>query len=362
MEERMNRKIKAKHGMQALISLLMAFAVSGILMAVCGYQPFLIFGAILHGAFGSKSAIVQTLIQSTPLIFSGLAYIFAARAGMFNLGMEGQIYMGGIAAAAIGGMDLGVPAPVHIGLTLCAGMIAGGLFGALAGVMKACFGANEVISTLMLNFVAINFTSYLVNYPLKAPGPVAQTQNVMPSALLPKLSAHSQLSAAILLAVFTALAVKYFLGRTAKGFDVTVTGSNQKAAQTAGIRIRRILILAMFVSGAIAGIGGACHITGVDRRFVDGFSAGYGFDGIAVAALASNRPLMVLVSSIIFGALRAGALRLNMTTNLPTDFISVIQALVVIFVAAPMFVEDLKRSVYKLAGRTAGRRKEAKER
>lgn len=336
------RKVKQQGKITVIWSFGLVLLISGVLLAVCGYNPVQVFLLIAQGAFGSKSAVIQTMIQTTPLIFSGLAYIIASKAGMFNLGMEGQIYMGGIAAAAVGGIDLGLPAFAHIAVTLLAGGIAGGLYGALAGIMKAKFGANEVISTLMLNFVAINFTGYLVNYPLKAEGPVAQTENVMSSALLPKLFERYPLSIAILIALAAVIFMKIFIERTTIGYEIRVVGNNKAAAETAGISIQRIVVLGMFLSGMIAGLGGACHITGVDRRFVDGFSNGYGFDGIAVAALAASESVMVLPAALIFGVLRAGALRLNMTLKLPTDFVSVIQGLVIIVVAAPMLVDSLR--------------------
>lgn len=346
------------NGITVICSFVLVLLLSGILLAACGYNPIQVFLLIGQGAFGSPGAVIQTFIQTTPLIFSGLAYIVASKAGMFNLGMEGQIYMGGIASAVVGGLDLGLPSLIHIFLTLLAGCVAGGLYGALAGAMKVKFGANEVISTLMLNFVAINFTGYLVNYPLKADGPVAQTENVMPSALLPKLFGRYQLSIAILIAIAVAVIIKMFIEHTTTGYEIRIVGSNMSAAETAGIPIHKILVLGMFLSGMIAGLGGACHITGVDRRFVDGFSNGYGFDGIAVAALALSKPAMVLPAALIFGILRAGALRLNMTMNLPTDFVSVIQGLVIILVAAPMLIYRMKNSGKKLVCR---RRKEMAE-
>lgn len=339
----MERKKGKQQGKMTVIwSFGLVLLISGFLLVLCGYNPVQVFALIAQGAFGSKSAVIQNLTQTTPLIFSGLAYIIASKAGMFNLGMEGQIYMGGVAAAWIGGIDLGIPAFAHIAVTLLAGSIAGGLYGALAGIMKAKFGANEVISTLMLNFVAINFTGYLVNYPLKAEGPVAQTENVMSSALLPKLFERYPLSIAILIAMAAVVFMKIFIERTTIGYEIRVVGNNKAAAETAGISIQRIIVMGMFLSGMIAGLGGACHITGVDRRFVDGFSNGYGFDGIAVAALAASESMMVLPAALIFGVLRAGALRLNMTLNVPTDFVSVIQGLVIILVAAPMLIENLR--------------------
>lgn len=325
------------------VSLFISLVISGIILAACGHNPFFAFGAIFKGSFGSGQAFLQTLIHATPLIFSGLAFNFAMRAGLFNLGMEGQLYCGAMVAAVVGSLNLNLPSGLYTLIALLAGCLAGGLFAALAGVIKAYFGANEVISTLMLNFLALNITSYLVNYPLKAEGPVPQTNTVSSAALLPKLFPRSQLSTSILIALGVVLFVFLFMRLTVKGYEIQVVGNNPKAAQTAGVSIEAVVMLAMFISGVVAGLGGACHVLGTDRRFVDGFSPGYGFDGIAVAALAANNPLAIPLSALVFGALRSGALMLNMTTNIPTDFISVIQALVVVLVAAPRLIDELGR-------------------
>ena len=326
-------------GWVSVISMIAAVLVSGIIIALCGYNAIEAFTAIFKGSFGSFNAVIQTFTQATPLIFSGLAFTFAKRAGLINLGMEGQIYIGAIVAAIIGSIDFGISTFLHLPLAMLAGAGAGGIYGGLAGLLKAKYGSNEVISTLMLNFIAISFTSYLVNGPLKAPGAVPQTASILETAMLPRLFPRQQLSIAIFIVIALAIIIKYFMSKTPKGFEIRVVGYNHKAAETAGINIGRTIIIAMFISGAIAGLGGTCHVLGVDRRFIDGFSPGYGFDGIAVAALAAGNPVLVIVSGIIFGALRAGAMELNMMTNIPSDFISVIQALVVIFVAAPMLVE-----------------------
>lgn len=327
----------------SIISLMFAILVSSIIMAVCGYNPFEAFGAIFKGAFGSQRAIAQTLTQATPLIFTGLAFTFAKKATLINLGIEGQLYLGAIAAAIIGSMNLGLPTIVHLPLAIIAGMIAGGLFAGLVGFLKVKFGANEVIATIMLNTIAINFTSYLANYPLKSEGAIAQTQMILDTAMLPRFISKYQLSIAIFIAIAVCIFVKYYIDKTATGYEIKCVGMNNVAAQTAGINIGKIMVISMLVSGAIAGLAGACNTLGVDKRFIDGFSPGYGFDGIAVAALAAESPIGVIFSGIVFGALRAGAMFLNRTTRVPTDFINVVQALVVIFVAAPLLVKDILR-------------------
>lgn len=327
-----------------VVSLILAMIISGIIMAVCGYNPFEAFGAIFAGAFQSQSGLAQTFTQATPLIFTGLAFTLAKKTTLINLGVEGHLLFGAMAAAVLGTVDLGLPIFLHLPLTLIAGMAVGGLFAALVGLLKVKFGSNEVISTIMLNEIAKLFCSYLVNGPFKAEGAVSQTVKVLPTAMLPRIMSKYQLTFAIVLAVLACVAVKFFMERTVKGFEIRCVGLGSVAAETAGINVGRMMIAAMFISGAIAGLAGACHVTGVDRRFIEGFSPGYGFDGIAVAALAGENPIGVIFAGVIFGALRSGAMVLNRTTNIPTDFINVIQALVVILVAAPLLVKEILRA------------------
>jgi ABC-type uncharacterized transport system, permease component len=327
----------------SIISLFLAVLVSGIIMAVCGYNPFEAFTTILIGAFGRQRAITQTLTQATPLIFTGIAYAFAKKANLINLGIEGQLHMGAMASAIAGTMDLGLPAYIHIPFALIVGMLAGSLLAGFIGVLKVRFGANEVIASIMLNEIAVRFASYLTNYPFKAEGSIAQTDKIQESAMLPRIISQYQLTIAIFIAIIVCILVKYFIGKTATGYEIKCVGYNPVASETAGINIKRILITTMIISGMIAGMAGACNTLGVDRRYVEGFSPGYGYDGIAVSALAADNPIGVIFSGIIFGALRAGSMELNRTTKIPIEFISVIQALVVIFVAAPLLVKEILR-------------------
>lgn len=332
-------QIKEKAG--SMIALFLAILISGIIMAVCGYNPLEAFGAMFAGAFQSQSGIAQTLTQATPLIFTGLAFTLAKKATMINLGVEGQLLFGAMTAAILGNMDMGLPIAIHLPLTLLGGMTVGGLFAALVGQLKVKFGSNEVIATIMLNEIGKLFCSYLVNGPFKADGAVSQTEKVLPTAMLPRIVEKYQLTVAILLAVLVCIAVKLFMERTVDGFEIRCVGMGSTAAETGGIHVGKRMVAAMFISGAIAGLAGACHVTGVDRRYIEGFSPGYGFDGIAVAALAGENPVGVIFAGIVFGALRSGAMVLNRTTNIPIDFINVIQALVVILVAAPLLVEEI---------------------
>ena len=322
----------------SILSLLIAIVISGVIMAVCGYNPIEAFGAILAGSFGSQRAIVQTLTQATPLIFTGLAFAFAKKASLINLGAEGQLYMGALASAAVGMLDLGLPMALHLPLAVAAGMAAGGLYAGLVGVLKVKFGSNEVIATVMLNSIATYLVDYLLNGPMLAENSsVAQTERVLETAQLPRIFQQYQLTIAILLAVAACILVKLFMDRTALGYEIRAVGLNPDAAETAGISKAKVTIVALCISGCIAGLAGASHVLGVDRRLINGFS------GISVAALAADSPVGVIFAGIVFGALRAGTMELNRTTSIPVEFVNVIQAMVVILVAAPLLVKELKR-------------------
>lgn len=339
----------------SVVSLLLAVFISGIIMALCGYNPFEAFAAILEGAFGGQRAIMQTLTQATPLIFTGLAFTVAKKATLINLGIEGQLYMGALAAAAVGVLDFGLPMMLHLPLSLLAGIVAGGLYAGLVGVLKVKFGSNEVIATIMLNTIATCLAGYLLNGPMMATdNVVAQSAKVLPTAQLPRLVSKYQLTIAVFIAVAACMLIKYLMDKTTLGYEIRCVGLNPIASETAGINIGKIMMISMFLSGAIAGLAGASHVLGVDRRMIMGFSPGYGFDGIAVAALAADSPIGVIFAGVVFGALRAGAMVLNRTTSIPTEFTNVIQALVVVFVAAPMLVKEILRIKDHQAGKGAG--------
>ncbi len=325
-----------------LAAFLMSLILSGIIMALCGYNPFEAYGAILVGAFGSLRGIVNTFVQATPLIFTGLAYTFAKKASLINLGVEGQMYMGALGTALIGTLNLGLPTFLHLPLAILAGFLFGALYGGIIGFLKVRFGSNEVVAGVMMNTIATCIVGYLLNGPLLAEGSVsAQTERVAETAQLPRVFSQYQLSYAIFLAIAACIFVAWFLNRTTFGYELRAVGINAKASETAGISIAKVMIIAMCVSGGIAGLAGANQVLGVDRRLINNFSPGYGFNGIAVAALASDNPIGVILAGTVFGLLSTGATELNRTTSVPVEFVGVIQAMVVIFVAAPLLIRDI---------------------
>ncbi len=325
-----------------IIALILAILTGAVIMAVCGYNPLEAYSAIFKGAFGGRTEISLTLVQATPLIFSGLAYTVAVKANIINLGVEGQLYMGSLGAAIVALAPLPFPGAIRAVLAILGGIIFGSLYAGLVGLMKVKFHSNEVIATMMLNTIAVYFVDYMVTNPLTEVGKsLPQTAKFDKAVWLFKILEKTQLTVAILLAVVTCIIIKIIFDRTNLGYEIKCAGLNQEASKAAGIRLGAVVIIAMLISGGIGGMLGACHVLGVDHRLISGFSSGYGFDGIAVAALAAGDPLMVVLSGIIFGALRAGCQVLNRTTGIPTEFVDVIQALIILFVAAPLLIKSV---------------------
>jgi simple sugar transport system permease protein len=326
-----------------LIAIVVAFLVGALVLIATGYSPVDVYTAMIMGAFGDVYGVGQTLTQATPIIFTALAFLFSFKCGLFNIGAEGQLIMGGFTAALIGISFSDLPAPIHILLALLAGALIGGLWGFLPAFLKARFGAHEVITTMMFSYIATYLTSYFVNYPFKAPGWVAETVPIADSAELPRILPPTQLSASIIIAVAMAGAVYYILQKTTLGYEVRASGLNPSAAENGGINVKRTMILAFIFSGALAGLGGAGEVLGVHYRFIQGFSPGYGFDGLAVALVGGLNPVGVLLAGVLFGALRSGGMLMTRATHVPLDIVVIIQALVIVFVAAPNLIKYFLR-------------------
>lgn len=353
-----SRKLTDSSLFISVIALVISIVISAMIMLLCGYDPVEAYGAIVVGAFGSLRGFAQTLTQATPLIFTGLAFTLAKKANLINLGVEGQMYMGALGAAVIGIVELGIPGWLHILLAVGMGFLFGAAYGMIVGILKVKFDSNEVVAGVMLNSIATCFINWLLNGVLLAQGsPVAQTERVVKAARLPRLFASYQVTIAIFLALVACVAIKWFISCTTLGYEIRAVGLNKRGAETAGISVGRSWIVAMLLSGGIAGLAGVNQVLGVDRRLISEFSPGYGFNGIAVAALAADDPVGVTLAGLIFGVLKAGALELNRTTGIPVEFVDVIQAMVVLFVSAPLLIRHMGRCGQLLR---TGSRKEAK--
>jgi len=289
----------------------------------------------------------ESLVLSTPYILAGLGVALGFRGGLFNIGAEGQLFVGGLASVYVGYSLTGLPAYVHLPLAILAGVCAGGLWGAIPGFLKAKTGAHEVINTIMMNYIAFRLTDFLLQGPMSRPDGLPITPEILPSAYLPALFDRPiRVHWGFFLALGVAVLVYLFLWKTTLGFEIRMVGANPKAARYAGIPIAARTVLTMALSGAIAGLAGVSHILGVDHRMVRAFSTGYGFDAIALALLGNSHPFGVVLASLLFGFLRGGAARMQSVAGVPVEIIRVIQGVVIIFVAAPAII----RGLYRLKG------------
>jgi len=337
-----------------LRALLLAFVAGSLVMLLMGENPALAFSALLKGAFGSWRAVGRTLQDATPLALTGLAVALAFRAGLFNIGVEGQMVLGAFAAGVVGVMlveGAGFPPVLAAIVALLAAVAAGAAWSALAGALRAVFRVHEVLATIMLNFIAYALASFLLMRPgVKEPGPVPQTPALADGARFPELA--DGLSSGILLAILAAVAVGLFLARTRVGFELRTVGLRRSAARAGGVRVGRAIVLAMTLSGALAGLAGADQVLGVHGRYIEGFSPGYGFLGIAVAFLAVNRPLAVLPAAFLFGALKSGSLAMDALTTVPREIVHMLQAMILVFMAAEAWADRRRRLARRAEGGT----------
>jgi general nucleoside transport system permease protein len=290
--------------------------------------------------------ISETVLSSTPLVLTGLAVALAFRAGLFNIGGEGQLQMGAMAAVLVGFGIEGLPWFVHLPLALLAGAAGGALWGFIPGLLKARTGAHEVITTIMLNFIAFRLVDYALRTPLyQRPGradPVSPF--VEPSAALPPLIEGLRAHWGIAVALVAAVLVSWLLFRSTRGFEFRAVGLNPQAARYAGMSIGRSVVLSMMTAGLLAGLAGATVVLGTTRAMSPGLAGGAGFDGIAIALLGRARPVGVVAAAFLIGALRAGSTPMQSATGIPIHLVGVIQALVIMFIAAPALV----RAIYRI--------------
>ncbi|MHA1958994.1 MAG: ABC transporter permease [Candidatus Thorarchaeota archaeon] len=321
-------------------SVLLSLVVAGVIMLMAGYNP---GQAFLWLAVGALSQMDQVLFYATPLILTGLSVALAFRCGLFNIGAEGQLYMGAMAAAVVGYM-WSFPVFLHPFLSLLVGAIAGGLWGFVPGLLKAYRGAHEVVTTMMLSYTAILFTSYLVgtNGPFWDGSMVPQTPALQDTAILPTLFGN-YIHWGFIIAILAIFAIDFLINRTVLGYEMRAVGHNVDAAEYAGINSRKKMAVALGLSGALSGLAGAEEIMGTYERFVSNWSPGLGWDGITVAVLGNNSPWGVFAGAIFFGALKAGGNTMHQIAHVPIEMVKVIQGLVVLFVAAPRIISWLTK-------------------
>lgn len=316
-----------------IVSVLLAFAIGGILIWLQGVNPLYAYWVLFSNALGSSEGLVRVMEKSTPLILTGLAVTVGLRAGLFNIGAQGQLLVGAV-GAAWAGYAFTVPAIIHLPLAIVFGMLCGAAWASIAGVLRAYRSVSEVITTIMLNSIAIALVDYLASRPLKEPDqPLSRTPPIAESAALPFIG---PVPSGFILAILVAIFFGWFLVRTTSGFRFNTIGLNPNAARYAGISVKRTIVLAMFVSGALAGLGGAVETLGVTGRFEPAFNAGLGFDGITIALLARANPIAAIPAALLVGTLRAGAATLQFETGIEPEVVDVILAITLLLVAAPI--------------------------
>jgi len=323
-----------------VLAVLIALLIGAGIILYLGQSPVEAYGYLFRGAFFSQKAIAKTLTEATPMIFTGLSLLVGFKAGLFNIGAQGQVIMGGIAAVTIGAFVQNVIVN-NIVVVLIAAALGGFIWAAFAGFLKARLGIHEVITTIMLNYIAGAYEQYALNYPLKAggvDGPSPQTPPVHVQSQLPLLmeSTNQALNFGFILAIIAAFLIWFLFQKTVLGYEIKAVGSNITSAENAGINVKWILILTMGISGILAGFAGAERVLGGIGQYTykAGLMASYGFDGIAVALLGKNNPIGVIVAAILFAALRTGGSAMQFNTEIPSQIIIIIQAIIILLIAA----------------------------
>jgi len=326
-----------------VLSILLALVVGGVVILVSQLlepngslnpiRPFEAYRSLFLGAFGNVDNVVETLVQTTPLVLAGLAVAIGFRAGLFNIGAQGQFTLGALGAVIVGVALADQPGFVAITAAVLAGTLVGAAYGFIPGFLKAISGAHEVVTTIMLNYVANSILAALVSGPLKVPNsPSPVTRDVGNAAFPILIGTDGHLG--LLIALVMAFVIWWLLFRTTRGFEIRTVGANPDAARYAGMRPKLITVFTMSLSGALAGLAGACVVLGVTHKMQSSFATSVGFDAIAVALLARSNPLAVLPSALLFGAMRAGSNRMQVEARIPPELINVLVATALLFLVA----------------------------
>lgn len=336
-------------------AVLIALLIGALLMLAIGIDPLEAYAKMWSGIFATPYQVGVTLVKTTPLLLTALGLGFAFRSGVFNIGAEGQIYVGALCGTFVGIQELGLPAGLHIALSLLAGFLGGGAWAAIAGYLKARHRVNEVITTILMNYIGILMVSYFTHGPLKADRTLSasmpHTVEVQLSSRLPVIWEGTRLHAGILLAIAAVAVMAFITYRTAFGFKARAVGFSPQAARYAGMSVVPLVTLAMLISGGLAGMAGTVEILGIQRRLRDQFLAGTGYTAIAIALFGRNDPLGIALAALLFGALEAGANNMEALAGVPSTLVEVIQAVIIFMVAVsaslqPGMIQDWLKRVF----------------
>lgn len=317
------------------LALIGAFIVSAIIIAISGHSPVAAFGALLGGAFGGADSLSELAVKTCPLLLAGLAIAVSFQAGVWNIGAEGQLLMGALGMAALGTHGAGLPGWLDLAAALTMATLLGAAWAGIAAQLKLRRNVNEVISTIMLNFIALGLIGYLVQGPLmEAGGRYPQTDTILPGLWMPRVAPPHRVHLGLLIALVAAAGAHVLLYRTVAGYEMRAAGLNPRAARLAGIDVERRVLLALMLSGALAGLAGGIEVSAVTRRLYEHFSPGWGFTAIAVGLLGRLSPAGVVVAAFFFGALDAGSNSMQRVAGVSSVLVSIIQATVIFFLVA----------------------------
>ena len=332
----MKSKARIQYLVSLVISVLLALVLGGIIMALTGHNPLEGYGALITGALGTQRGIGNTLAKTATLCLTGLATAVAAKAGIFNVGGEGQLYLGAIASAYVGAKLTGTSPWLAIPLCLLAAIVAGGLYAFVPALLKVKLKVNEVITTIMLNSAAIYFCSYLANGPLKTTekGVSAGTDAIDKSFMFSKLIKMSSLTESIFFAAFIALFVWYLMSRTTTGYEMQLTGQNSRFARYSGIKSDKLALGSMILSGAICGLVGMFEVFGQHGRFIESVSKDFYYDGMLVAMIMHYKPFGIILMSFFFGILQIGASAMESHVGISSELVLIVQSIIIFFMAA----------------------------
>lgn len=351
MDAKQEKKLDLSPVLVPILSILVALIFGGILVFIQGIDPLLAYKVLFTTAFGSLDGIAITLAKATPLILSGLAVAICLRAGLFNIGAQGQLISGALASAWAGYTFVGLPALVHIPLALIFGAFFGAIVALVAAILKAYRGVHEVITTIMLNSIVIALADYLTSTPFKEPDqPLTRTPKIQDSARMPDLLG---LPLGFFLAIALSITLWWIMKNTTTGFSIETIGRNKNAGWYAGISIKKTVILSMLIGGAVAGIAGAVETLSITGRFEPAFNAGLGFDGITVALLGRANPLGVIPAAILIGGMRASASTVQFEAGAAPELVDLLLAMILFFVTAPLlakFFKNRKENVAMTSG------------
>jgi simple sugar transport system permease protein len=323
-----------------------SFVVAGIVIALLGFDPITAYAGLISGSLGGLNAWGETLNKAVPVALTGLSYAIAQRCGVVNLGAEGQVYIGALCAVLVG-TEVHLPGPLHILATLAAAWLGGALFGMLPAIMKNRFGSSELITTIMLNYVALYFVHYMIAGPIKdinSGSNFAQSKQLLETAQLPRLLEGTRLHAGLIIAILALIFYQFYLFHTVRGYEMRVIGLNRSAGECAGMSCKTNTLLSMIFAGGFAGLSGASELMGVQLRIMENAFSGIGFDGVAVALLGNNTSGGIALSSLLFGALKSGANKMQMKSDVPTAIIYMLQGLIILFVIGKKLFDYYKFS------------------